>query len=307
MAKNQYQKYIWILNLLMRKGALSYNEINDEWQSSVYNEDGSPMPKRTFDEYKKGIEKTFDINIACNVSKGYKYYIEDAEVLRNDSLHRWLLSSFSVENMIKESKKLRDRIMFEQIPSGDERLLDILDAMREDVCITVSYQSFREKKAHDINIKPYILRVFKKRWYLIAENEYTNDIRTYALDRMSNVRKNGIKFDMPTNFSPTQYFKECFGIMVERDEYDVENIKIKVEDTNNKREYFRTLPLHESQQETEICEDYSIFSYKVMPSYDFIQEILSHGAEVEILEPLWLRLEMKERIKQMLNKYKKQM
>ena len=55
------------------------------------------------------------------------------------------------------------------------------------------------------------------------------------------------------------------------------------------REYLRTLPLHHSQQETETAEDYSVFTFRLRPTFDFQQELRRYGAAAEVLSPQWLR------------------
>ena len=62
--------------------------------------------------------------------------------------------------------------------------------------------------------------------------------------------------------------------------------------------------LHESQEEIEKNEEYSILTYHLRPSYDFIQELLWNGEDMEVLEPLWLRKEIAGKIERMWNKYK---
>lgn len=59
------------------------------------------------------------------------------------------------------------------------------------------------------------------------------------------------------------------------------------------------IPLHPSQQEMETTEDYSIFEYRVRTTFDFKQELLSRGAEVEVLSPASFRQEMKEAVGKM--------
>lgn len=109
---------------------------------------------------------------------------------------------------------------------------------------------------------------------------------------------------MPSDFSAEEYFNEAFGIIVEKESYDVETICLKVYDVNHRREYLRSLPLHWTQQETECHSDYSVFKMRLMPSYDFIQELLSMGSEVEVLSPDHVRQEMMWRIGEMMRKYK---
>ncbi len=59
----------------------------------------------------------------------------------------------------------------------------------------------------------------------------------------------------------------------------------------------RTLPLHASQTESEITEENSVFEYRLRPTVDFQQELLTHAVnadgEMEVIEPLWLRERMK--------------
>ena len=69
------------------------------------------------------------------------------------------------------------------------------------------------------------------------------------------------------------------------------------------RYYLRSLPLHSSQQEIDSADDYSIFQYQVRPTFDFRQALLSKGSEVEVLEPVAFREEMKNEIQNMKNRY----
>ena len=42
----------------------------------------------------------------------------------------------------------------------------------------------------------------------------------------------------------------------------------------------------------------------VRPTFDFLQELLWNGECIEVMQPLWLRKEIAEKIQQMGNKYK---
>ena len=62
--------------------------------------------------------------------------------------------------------------------------------------------------------------------------------------------------------------------------------------------------MHETQNEIERNEEYSIFTFKLRPEFDFQQELLWNGEDIEVLEPLWLRKEIAGKIERMWNKYK---
>ena len=61
--------------------------------------------------------------------------------------------------------------------------------------------------------------------------------------------------------------------------------------------------MHESQQEAERTDSYSIFELQVLPTFDFQQELLWNGEDLEVLEPRWLRKEIVGKVKRMWNKY----
>ena len=53
----------------------------------------------------------------------------------------------------------------------------------------------------------------------------------------------------------------------------------------------------------EETDDYSIFSWRLKPSYDFIQQLLTMNAHIEVLEPISLRNRIKSLLGEMLKKY----
>ncbi|MFV0366801.1 MAG: helix-turn-helix transcriptional regulator [Mangrovibacterium sp.] len=111
----------------------------------------------------------------------------------------------------------------------------------------------------------------------------------YALDRIKHIHINENKFQLPKNFDGEAFFMDSFGIIA-GDGHKTENVLIKVYKIQDS--YIRTLPLHHSQKEVESTSDYTIFSDHIKPSVDFLQELLSHGSDIEVLEPKWFRDEI---------------
>ena len=109
-------------------------------------------------------------------------------------------------------------------------------------------------------------------------------------------------FVYPDDFNPETFFEGCIGVMVD-EEYDIETVRLKV--SAHQSNYIRSLPMHSSQKETEWNDDYSIFTLEVRPTFDFQQEILMNGSDMEILSPEWLRSEIAEKTEKMYNNYKK--
>ena len=277
------------MDTIYRADGITFEEINEKWLRNSMSE-GLDLPLKTFHNHRKAIEDMFDINIVCDKRGGYKYYIENADDMEKGGVRTWLLNTFAVNNLINESHHLKRRIVFEQIPSGQNFLTPVIEAMRDGMSIEIKYKSFWRQDEYTTEVEPYFVKVFKQRWYLIARNKIKDAIRIYALDRIHALSQTGNAFVMPKDFSPEEYFYNSFGI-ISQDNCPPEIVELKVYGTQ--KEYFRTLPLHHSQEEVGNADGYSIFRYYLSPTYDFIQEILSHGCEVEVLSPQRLRDEVR--------------
>ena len=60
--KDQFKKYMWILDLLLSRNGITFKEIADKWKESSINDRGTTLAKRTFDDYRRAIEETFDVD-----------------------------------------------------------------------------------------------------------------------------------------------------------------------------------------------------------------------------------------------------
>lgn len=285
MAKDLFNRYIWLVDTIYQADGITFEEINGKWMRNSMSY-GESLPLKTFHNHRKAIEEIFDINIVCDRKNGYRYYIENIDDMRKGGIRTWLLNTFAVNNIINESHQLKRRIIFEQIPSRQKFLSALIEAMRDGKVMELQYKSFWRQDKYTTEVEPYFVKVFRQRWYLIARNVRKDALRIYALDRFIGLKQTGKTFVYPNDFDPEEYFRNSFGIIKE-DGCPPETVTLKVFGTQ--REYFRTLPLHHSQEESETEEEYSVFRYRLSPTYDFIQEILSHGCEVEVLSPAHLR------------------
>ena len=289
MAANLFNRYIWLVDNILRAGerGITLEEINRRWMRSQYNETCEAYPERSFHRHKNAIKEMFDIDIECDKRTGC-YTIANADDMNQGGVRTWLLNTFAVNNLINESHQLKRRILFEEIPSGQRFLTTIIEAMRDGLTVMLTYQSFSRNEPSTFEVHPYCVKVFKQRWYLVAYSPWYDAMRIYALDRVFEVETTETAFKLPKNFDAKEYFADSFGIIVDEN-YKVEPVEVKV--MGNQREYIRTLPLHQSQQEIETAEEYSVFAFHLRPTFDFQQELRRYGSAVEVLSPQWLREE----------------
>lgn len=300
MAANLIARYIWEVNALAKaRHGLSLEELNEQWRE-CYLYDDKDIVRKTWWEHRNQIGLQFGIDIEYD-KQNKRYFIKSRNEINRPAIQEWLLNSFAVGNMLLQGKDLRSRILCEHIPSGYEYLTEIFQAMREGKCLTITYQSFWKEEAQVISLEPYFIKVFKQRWYLTARSSAHEELRTYALDRIQDLHISNQKFKMPKDFDAEEMYATAYGIVIGKEE-KVERIEINV--YNNQAKYFRSLPLHSSQREIETSDDCSVFEYYLKPTYDFIQELLLHGPDVEVIHPNNLRQLMKQRIEEMAVLYK---
>lgn len=292
MTKDLIRKYIWLIDTINTAGwsGITLKEISAKWERNDRLSGGEEYPRRSFHNHVAAVRELFGIEIACHKNTN-SYYIANSHDLKDSSGFKgWLLDALSLNSQLEESSQLKDRILLEDIPSGKEFLPTVLEAMRDGKMLTFSYKPFWVEDDYVSNfyhVEPYALKVFKRRWYLLGKYG-DGPLKVYALDRMQDIDIEFEDFTLPADFNAAEFFGSCFGIIVGDEEPQM--IKLKVDAFQSK--YLRTLPLHPSQEEIERTEEYSIFTYFLRPTFDFIQELLSLGITAEVLSPKTLRKEI---------------
>lgn len=275
-------KYIWFIETIRRHYRIDYKELNEEWmRASNINTYCEPLNKKTFQNYCKSIAKIFGIEISCDRRDGYRYYISEDIDEKGNVLKNWLLASLSISSQIGSNKEIADRIMLENVPSGERHLSQIIDAMKCNNVISIVYQSFWAKHESSFEVEPYGLRVIDRRWYLVGKTEW-GDIRIFGLDRIWDVDFLERKFQLPEDFNLQEYFRNHYGAIITSD-FPLSTIRIKV--TGGQDNFLRSLPLHHTQMEIEHGNGYSIFEFRLYPTWDFTQKLLGFADNIEILAP----------------------
>ena len=205
-----FQQYVWLVNTLRQYKRLTLEEINNLWvKNDVIG--GSPLNRVSFYRHKDAILNMFGIVIDCE-PKTYKYYIANPEVINDDSIERWMLSTLTVSTALSDCTSIRGRIILESAPAGEEFLEPAISAMKKNHRLRMGYHKFHADEGYEKTICPYVLKRFDQRWYLLALND-ENQMRIYALDdRMTMLELTDETFEMPHDFSPEDYFAEYFGV-----------------------------------------------------------------------------------------------
>lgn len=302
-----FKIYIWLIDTIS-SGHLSKDDIDRRWAHSAINEFGEPFfPTRKFHRYKEDILTLFGINIRCNRKANY-YYIEgDNDIHAWGDMKNYIVSAFSVKAALDEAEDVHDSLMFEPIPSGTQFLTTIMRAIRARKQMLITYHSYDRDSDYDMFFSPYCLRVFKQRWYVVGEaSTHAGEIRVYALDRILDLHVLDNDFSIPQGFTPQAFFSDYYGVF-----RNAEPCLLRIEAEPRAALYLRSLPLHHSQRELAPSEaqafctnaENSVFEYYIAPTFDFIQQLRTFGAELRVLAPLSLAKQMQNDAQQLLARY----
>ena len=284
MVTELLQKYIWLVQTFVRAGknGLSLSEIEDRWESRF----DLPYSRRTFNNHRDAVEEVFGIRIECNRSTN-RYYIDYSEDVSDENAETaWLINTFTVNSMLSMGKqRLSGRVSVEDIPSGHIFLTAIMEAMTDGVEIEIDYQKYSAESAESLTLRPYAVKEFAKRWYLIAYCVEREGLRVYGLDRVRKLNVSGKGFKMPKGFDVDELFATSFGIYLPEGKAEV--IKYRV--SEKEAQFLRDLPLHRSQEEVERKDGLVTFSIFACPDKNMIMEFCKFGSMIEVLSPAGVR------------------
>ena len=284
MVTELLQKYIWLVQTFIRAGekGLSLEEISAKWEDRF----DSAYSRRTFNNHREAVEDVFGIRIDCNRSTN-RYFVEYSEDVSDEDAERaWLINTFTVNNMLSLGKeRLSGRVSVEDIPSGHNHLTSVMEAMTEGHVIRISYLKYTSSKADIYTLRPYAVKEFAKRWYIIGYCLEREALRVYGLDRVHSLDILEERFEMEKGFDVDELFATSFGIYLP--EEAAKTITFRTSATEAK--YLRDLPIHSSQEEVSSDGRTVTFSIFVCPNRNLIMEFCKYGDRMEVLSPESIR------------------
>ncbi|MBI9010495.1 MAG: WYL domain-containing protein [Tenericutes bacterium] len=292
-------RYSLIINKLRRRPAsfeeiLDYLKAESEIQSYNY-----VVSKRTFQRDLNDIRSLYGIEIT-NDKRNNVYYLNQQE---GTVINERILEAYDTFNALSLNDRIAEHIQFEKRSAlGTEHLFGLLHAIKNSVQIHFSYQSFTDNsKPSTRSVEPYLLKEYKGRWYLVAVDNKDKHIKSFALDRFSDLEITKSTFTKIRASEVEHYYENSFGIVGPNLKTSPEEIVLKF--TPHQGKYIKSLPLHHSQIILEDDEQSLVIRLKLHITHDFVMEILSHGANVKVVSPVSLVNEMKRFYQEALEQY----
>ena len=260
----------------------TYLSLESELQEYNFN-----VSKRTFQRDLDDIRSLYNIDIVYDFSR--KVYFIDLE--EQPELNERIQEAFDTFNALNITDRLSNYIHFEKRrPQGTENLYGLLHAIKNKVQISFSYKKFWEDEMSQRTAEPYALKEFKNRWYVLANDLKDNKVKSFALDRLTELEITRKKFQLPIDFDVNEHYKYCFGI-ISPNEHQPQEVILSFDPFQGK--YIKTLPLHESQVILKDHEEELLIKLTLFLTHDFLMEILSYGDNVKVIQPESLIEELK--------------
>ncbi|HPD96603.1 MAG: WYL domain-containing protein [Bacteroidales bacterium] len=297
MTKRDYIiRYLLIIKKLRNSYKATFDEINDYIEQEFELMDTPKnISRRTFQRDISEIRTIFNIDIKCN---GYnQYYIAEDE---HSGFNNRMIEAFDVFNSLSMGQHFAPYVLVEKHCSiGTEYIYGILYAIKNNFVLKFNYHKFYENFSTSREVSPYSLKEYKGRWYVLSKDFKDEKIKSFALDRMKNFEVTKRKFAFPSDFNPNNFFENCFGI-IKPDNAKPSEIILSFDPFQGK--YIKSYPLHESQKTLLDNEEELRISIYTYETHDLVMELLSFGAEVQVLQPQSLINKISEVVKE-LNTY----
>lgn len=281
-------RLIRIVELFHLYGAngLTFNELNENLKNRYADED-LQVSLRTFQRDLKDIESS--LNIKITFDKSIRKYVLDENSLneQKQNYQQFAIESLKMFNIAQDAVALDFIFVNERKASGLEHYPLIKETIIHQKYLLFTYQKFDQYKSDQRKMIPQALIENKNRWYVVGfevkDRAVQTFLKTFALDRILNAEA-GSETLPQKRIDVKNYFKDFFGITTQPVEGFSEVVDIHIETSIEYGKYFRTLPLHTSQQIT-TENGKSIITFQLIPTMEFIAELLSHNTQIKVIKP----------------------
>ena len=293
----QIKRYAWVVELLLRRRALTITQINEEWLRSSLAENDIESPNRkTWYRCFEDIGMIYGILIEVSSKKeGSKWRIINRDALKGKQIQEWMISCVAHRNLLEECLGMYNRTDIEGFPSENGMLEPITRAMKENRKIEVWYKRYGRAEAKHYVVEPYFIKTYNHRFYVLCKFA-TGHFFTLSFDRIEDVNILEDKFNFPNDLFAASYFYDSYGVMLPKDGSEAVDVIIRAK--GDAMFYLEDVPLHHSQRVVNEDPNYTDFEVHIKVTDDFIGAILHQGDRLEIMSPQPVR----ERIKGCLEK-----
>lgn len=187
-----------------------------------------------------------------------------------------------------------------QYLKGLEFFSELFNAILYKKTLCLQYKGFKQDKALEITFHPYYLKQYNNRWFLFGRTDGRNNITNMAIDRIQQLKEFKSDFIENDLINFDEYFEDMIGVS---ESIGRKPEKIKLQIGKELWPYIESKPLHGSQKLVKKTKDYTIISLMIHINYEMKSLLFSLGENLKVIEPASLKIEIKEKAKQLIKNY----
>jgi len=248
-------------------------------------EHGFEVSPRTIQRDIEQIRYEFGIEIKYHRYRN-GYFIDTEASINLDGFLRFLEivnTATLLTESLRDSKETLNYISFESRGDlrGIENLKPLLFAITNHRKISFSHENFQTGQQRKYSVRPYMLKEYQNRWYLVGIIGGTSEFRTFGVDRILNLVVKDETFHPGSRKNPLELFENTVGLTYSSHELEAVILSF----TPLQGKYVRALPFHKSQEIIEENEKEFRVRLRIIPNYEFKQKIMMLGETVIVLQP----------------------
>ena len=167
-----------------------------------------------------------------------------------------------------------------------ETIRTLNDAVLERESVDLRYRSGRSGEESTRRFDPYKVWYHGGALYAIGHDHRSEEIRTFAIDRILEIAKSGAAFEIAADFDFDAYTATSFGVIAEP------AVAVRIRFAAEWAAYVREREWHASQRIEERADGGIELAMEVGGSHELANWVLSFGGGAEVLEPATLRAEV---------------
>lgn len=187
---------------------------------------------------------------------------------------------------------------------GIKHLKPFYLAIKKKYAMQITFRGFKDKLDSTFEFHPHILKQYNNRWFVFGLNN-TSDIKEWSIPLDQRLIKFEVLEDatyLKTEVDWETFFRNMVGVVRPK---DAEIVKVVLRFYNGREHYFKTKPFQPDFEEFFENDKQNQVWFKTIINRELVQQLLSYGKDVEILEPEILKMQMKDHTEIMKNYYSK--
>jgi len=165
-------------------------------------------------------------------------------------------------------------------------IANLVDATLHQKQVKIAYFSFNSRRSKSYTVDPYRLVYYHGGLYLYARAHEYGEVRTFAVERVEKIEVLEEGFEVPADFSVSEYGRGAFGIT------GGEPQMVEVLVAPSMAAYIRERVWHESQEMEDRPDGSVLLRMSVAPGFELKSWIKGFLPHVQVLKPAALRDEI---------------